>query len=62
MPDEVTEKKWFHSRTLWVNIIATVAIIAQGAFGNFIIDPEMQVAVLGMVNVLLRVITKVPLS
>jgi len=49
-------KTWYTSKTLWVNAIAIVAIIAQGQFG-FIIDPMAQMAILGLVNMVLRIIT-----
>lgn len=49
-------KTWYTSKMLWVNAIAIVAIIAQGQFG-FIIDPVAQVAILGVINIVLRAIT-----
>ena len=49
-------KTWYTSKTLWVNAIAIIAIIAQGQFG-FIIDPVVQLAILGVVNIILRAIT-----
>jgi len=50
-------KKWIRSKTLWVNIIAIVAIILQAEYG-FVISPEVEVAALGMINLILRAITK----
>lgn len=49
-------KTWYTSKMLWVNAIAIVAIIAQGQFG-FLIDPVAQVAILGVINIVLRAIT-----
>ena len=49
-------KIWYTSKMLWVNAIAIIAIIAQGQFG-FIIDPVAQVAILGVINIVLRAIT-----
>jgi len=49
-------KTWYVSKMLWVNAIAIIAIIAQGQFG-FIIDPVAQVAILGVINIVLRAIT-----
>lgn len=49
-------KTWYTSKMMWVNAIAIVAIIAQGQFG-FIIDPVAQVAILGVINIVLRAIT-----
>lgn len=53
-------KKWYHSKTLWVNTIAIVAIIAQAHYG-FVINPEEQVGLLAIVNLILRAVTKEPL-
>jgi len=49
-------KTWYTSKMMWVNAIAIVAIIAQGQFG-FIVDPVAQLAILGVVNIVLRAIT-----
>jgi len=49
-------KKFIKSKTLWINVIAIGAIIAQCEFG-FIVTPESQIIVLGAVNFILRVIT-----
>lgn len=50
-------KKWWHSKTMWANALAVVGIAVQGATG-FILSPEIQVAALGVINVVLRLITK----
>jgi len=50
-------KKWYLSKTIWVNLVATVAFFLQQQFG-FIIDPIIQAQVLTLVNVVLRFITK----
>ena len=54
-------KIWYLSKTLWVNVIAIIAIIVQGRFG-YVISPEAQFSILAIVNVILRSITKQPLS
>ena len=51
-------KKWYTSKIMWANIISTVAIIAQSATGKEIISSEVQVVLLGIVNIALRIITK----
>jgi len=51
------EKKWYLSKTFWVNGLAIIALIAQGQFG-FVIGPEIQVALLGFINLVLRLATK----
>jgi len=50
-------KKWYTSKTLWVNGVALVAIVVQGVTG-FVVKPELQIAALGGINFLLRIITK----
>ena len=51
------EKNWYNSKTLWINLIALVAFIAQKIWG-FVIDPILQADVLIVINIILRVITK----
>ena len=59
-------KKWYLSKTLWVNLIAGIAAVT-GAFGiDLGLDTEAQTALVGGVmavaNIILRVITRAPLS
>jgi len=54
-------KKWYLSKTLWVNIIAIAGLIAQAQLG-FVMSGEEQVAILAVINLILRVVTKEPLS
>lgn len=49
-------KTWYSSKTLWMNAIGIMAIIAQAQFG-FLIDPAAQMALLAVLNMLLRAIT-----
>jgi len=52
--------KWgkvVRSKTLWVNLIALGALIAQLEFG-FVVAPEEQASAIVVINLLLRVITK----
>lgn len=51
------EKAWYDSKTLWVNVIALIAFIAQKVWG-YVIDPATQIQVLLMVNIILRIVTK----
>lgn len=51
-------KKWYHSKTLWVNAIAIIAAIIV----NFNVDLSEQIlaaeaSILGVINLILRVIT-----
>lgn len=53
--------KWFMSKTLWANAVAIAAGFAAKQFG-IDIDASTQVAILGVINLALRVITKTPIS
>lgn len=53
---EVQAKKFWESRTMWVNVIAAVALAVQTQTG-FIVGPELQALVLSGVNLFLRSIT-----
>ena len=50
------EKKWYSSKTLWVNAIAALAILVQTQTG-FAIDAETQAAILVVINLVLRAVT-----
>lgn len=50
-------KPFYLSKTLWVNVIALVAIIVQGYYG-FVISPEIQGLALVIINIVLRKLTK----
>lgn len=51
-------KKWYESKTLWVNFIALIAIVVQTATGKDIVPVEAQAVLLGFVNFILRIVTK----
>jgi Mg2+/citrate symporter len=51
-------KKWYLSKTLWVNVIALIAIIAQLVSGREIISQEAQGLFLTGINIILRIVTK----
>ena len=55
------KKGWWRSKTLWVNLVAGLALLAQSQMG-FVIDGEVQAAILAFVNLLLRLITKEPVG
>ena len=58
MSTVVISKKWYASKTLWVNLIAIIAMIAQSVTGNQILDTDTQSALLALINIALRLITK----
>lgn len=55
-------KKWYLSKTLWVNLLAVVAIILQGVTGNEVLPTEDQALLLGLINLILRIVTKQPIK
>lgn len=50
-------KKWYLSKTLWINVIAIAGIILRAEYG-YTITPEGEIIILGAINLLLRLITK----
>jgi hypothetical protein len=53
----MTTKKWYLSKTIWVNVIALIASILQSYATNITISATDQVFLLTVLNVLLRAIT-----
>ena len=54
-------KRWYTSKTLWLNLLAIVALIAQTESG-YVLGAEAQAVILAAINLLLRIITKKGLS
>ncbi len=54
--EEVTTKKWYKSKTVIINVITIVALIAQTQAG-FVIAPDEQVGLLAVANLVLRIVT-----
>jgi hypothetical protein len=54
-------KKWYQSKTLWMNLVAAAAIFVSDSFG-FELTAEETGAVLVMINLILRAVTKQPLE
>lgn len=50
-------KKWYASKTVWINGIALFAMIAQMQTG-FILTPDVQALALTLINLGLRAVTK----
>jgi|GEM_PF-2051378 len=49
------------SKTLWINLLAVVAMVVQSQTG-FVLDMEEQMAILGVINIVLRFVTKEPVA
>lgn len=54
-------KKWYRSKTLWINLIAIVALVAQSQLG-FAIAPNEQGCLLAVINLILRAFTNTGLT
>jgi hypothetical protein len=50
-------KKWWKSKTLWLNALAMIIGIVQLASQNAWLNPELQVLILAILNAILRFIT-----
>jgi hypothetical protein len=56
-------KKFYQSRTFWVNLIAAAVLIYQGVTGHeLVLSPETQAVILAGINLVLRAITKEPIT
>ena len=55
-------KSIFTSKTFWTNVIALVAMVIQGITGKDVFPLEYQASALSVVNVLLRMVTKQPVT
>ena len=47
-------KKWYKSKTLWVNTIAILGILFQTSTGLKLIPLETQGAILAILNIIMR--------
>jgi len=50
-------KRFFKSKTLWVNVIAFICFLIQSKVG-FVISEELQMQLLTLINIILRFVTK----
>ncbi len=59
---EENAKPFWASKTLWVNVIALVAVIVAAFWPDFNLDAELQASLVGgimaIVNIVLRITTK----
>ena len=56
---KVVGKHILESKTVWINLVAILAFFAQSKLG-FAIGPDLQMQILGVINIILRGITKEP--
>ena len=57
MAKEIKWEKVIRSKTLWVNLIALVALVTQLEYG-FVVAPGEQASAIVVINLILRIITK----
>lgn len=57
-------KAWFKSKTIWANLLMSIAPIIDVLTGNqvFSLDPEIYAVIVVAVNFVLRFVTKEPVS
>ena len=51
-------KSWYLSKTLWLNVLAVLGVIAEYLITKQVYSPELHVMVLAVINIVLRAITK----
>lgn len=54
-------KSIFKSKTFWLNALSIAGMLVQAKTG-FVVDPASQAIALGLVNTLVRTITKDPVT
>jgi hypothetical protein len=55
-------KPFWLSKTLWVNLLAAIALIVQGINGSWVFSLEMQALALTIINMVLRSVSKQPID
>ena len=50
-------KKWYKSKTMWINLLAAIAVLIQAITGTAWLDAELQAAIIVVINVVLRLLT-----
>jgi len=60
------EKRFWQSKVFWFNVVALIVVVAGAfGFGEFSPDPEVVeygVVVVTVINLVLRFVTKVPIT
>ena len=55
-------KNWYQSKTLWVNVLAIVGMVAEYLIAHQIYSPETHAIMLAVINLFLRIITNTGLT
>lgn len=56
------KKKWYHSKTLWVNFLMAAALFVDANKDTLPFTPETEIYIVLGINTLLRLITTKPLT
>ena len=56
------EKKFWQSKTLWLNILAIGIVIVQAIQGQAWVNPELQVLALAILNAIVRLLTNTAIA
>lgn len=51
-------KKWWQSKTIWANTLMAIAVLIQAITGVIWLSAEVQGAIIVLVNLILRLVTK----
>ena len=58
----MTTKKFWRSKTFWINMIALWAIVSQAAIGEELFALEAQAGILAAINLVLRSISNTSIT
>lgn len=56
------KKKWWKSKTLWINVLTVIAGVAGGGLLNEHLSANEVAIIGGVANIALRTITKAPIA
>lgn len=62
MNDTPTTKPWWKSRTIWLNVVATLLEVTQLVSGTTWVPPGTIAIVTNLLNIVLRKLTTQPLG
>ncbi len=54
-------KKFYMSKTFWINLLLIFVMVIQ-SYTGFVITPEEQAMIIGVINIILRFMTGEPLE
>ncbi len=55
-------KKWYQSKTIWLQVLAVIIAGIQALQGAAWLNPEYQIAILAVLNIIVRLITNQPIG